>query len=85
MENKTRETRVLSPPAICWIHYVQIAMSISAEHLSEASQLSISAKHLSNANQSSTILKNNQKYSYMPRNAKQFKVLAFQHSSILAF
>ena len=25
--NKTRETRVLSRPAICWVHYVQISPS----------------------------------------------------------
>ena len=48
--NKTRETRVLSRPAICWIHFVQIALSIS-KHLSRASQPSISAKHLTRASQ----------------------------------
>ena len=31
--NKTQKTRVLSRPAVCWIHYVQIALSIS-KHLS---------------------------------------------------
>ena len=49
--NKNRETQVLSRPALCWIHYVQIAMSISAEHLSQASQPSISAEHLTQASQ----------------------------------
>ena len=60
--NKTRETRVLSRPTICWIHYVQISLSISAEHLSQASQPSILAKHLSRASQPSIseILKNAQ-------------------------
>ena len=68
--NKTRETRVLSRPAICWIHYVQIAMSISAEHLSRASQPSISAI-LKNAQQCSTVLNNALKHSDMLINAQQ--------------
>ena len=58
-DNKTRETRVLSRPAICWIHYVQIAVSISAEHLSRAPQSRISAEHLSHASQQSSKMLNN--------------------------
>ena len=34
------KTRVLSRPVICWIHYVQIAVSISAEHLSNPQKCS---------------------------------------------
>ena len=53
LNNKTRETRVLSRPAICWIHYVQIALSISAKHLSNPQKCSAM---LSNAQQCSTRL-----------------------------
>ena len=54
--NKTRETRVLSRPAICWIHYVQIALSISAI--------------LKNAQQCSTMFNNALKHSDMLINAQ---------------
>ena len=57
IENKTRETRVLSRPAICWIHYVQIALRISAI--------------LKNAQQCSTIFINALKHSDMLINAQQ--------------
>ena len=59
--NKTRETQVLSRPAICWIHYVQIALIIS-KHLSQAYQPSTS-EMLKNAHQCTTIFKNTQKCS----------------------
>ena len=67
---KGNKTWVLSHPAICWIHYVQIALS-NSKHLSRASQPSISAEHLSPASQSSisAILKNAQQCSTMFNNA----------------
>ena len=72
--NKTRETRVLSHPAICWIQYVEIAVSISAEHLNRASQLSISAI-LKNAQQCSTMFNNDLKHSDMLINAQQCSIM----------
>ena len=66
--NKTRETRVLSRLAIFWIHYVQIALSISAEHLSQAFQPSISAEHLSNPKKRLSIA---QRCLLMLRNAQE--------------
>ena len=75
-ENKTRETRVLSRPAICWIHYVQIAPSISAKHLSQAPQQC--SKMLSNAYQCSAMLRNSQQCSAMLSGAKKCsRVLKF--------
>ena len=37
---KTRGTPILSRPAICWFIYVQITLSISAEHLINAQKYS---------------------------------------------
>ena len=49
------ETLVLTHPAICWIHYVQIALSISKHlSLSQESEPSISAEHPSRASQPGT-------------------------------
>ena len=73
LTNKTQETQVLSCPAICWIHYIQIALSISAEHLSQASQHS--SKMFSNAQQSSKMLwklRYANQCSIMFRNADEF-------------
>ena len=72
--NKTRETRVLSRPTICWIHFVQIDLSISTEHLNWASQSSISAI-FKNAQQCSTMFKNALKHSDMLINAQQCSIM----------
>ena len=82
--NKTRETRVLSRPVICWIYYALIALSTS-EHLSQASQPSISAKHLSNAQKCSAMLKNAQQCSKNPQHCYNNYSETAQELNIIAF